>query len=104
MDEVEQDVHLDVAPVGFGLDQLELVAGWAATLAPYGVLGLAYCALAAAGAVTMRKGDFPTSGDALLVSWLGMIAFAVYGVALAVAARSYWLRTRPISQVPVDAE
>ncbi|MCX5001025.1 hypothetical protein OHB05_00020 [Streptomyces sp. NBC_00638] len=70
----------------------------AATLAPYGVLGLAYCALAAAGAVTMRKGDFPTSGDALLVSWLGMIAFAVYGVVLAVAARSYWLRTRPISQ------
>lgn len=27
VDEVEQDVHLEVAPAGFGLDQLELVAG-----------------------------------------------------------------------------
>ncbi|MFI9810049.1 hypothetical protein ACIHEJ_38105 [Streptomyces sp. NPDC052301] len=73
----------------------------AATPARYGVLGLAYCALATAGVTTMRKGDFPTSGDALLVSWAGMIAFAVYGVALTVAVRSYWLRTRPIDQVPV---
>ncbi|MEV6833766.1 hypothetical protein AB0N17_04465 [Streptomyces sp. NPDC051133] len=72
----------------------------AATLAPYGVLGLAYCALATAGVTTMRKGDFHTSGDALLVSWPGMIAFAVHGVALTVAARSYWLRTRPIGPLP----
>ncbi|AUH44703.1 hypothetical protein CXR04_04355 [Streptomyces sp. CMB-StM0423] len=76
----------------------------AATLAPYGVLGLAYCVLATAGVVTMRKGDFPTSGDALLVGWAGMMAFAVYGVALAVAARSYWLRTRSSGQAPVYAK
>ncbi|GGW55386.1 hypothetical protein GCM10010503_35540 [Streptomyces lucensis JCM 4490] len=75
----------------------------AATLAPYGVLGLGYCALATAGVVTMRQGDFHSPGDALLVSWPGMIAFAVYGVALAVAARSYWLRTRPMGQDGADA-
>ncbi|OCC10862.1 hypothetical protein A3Q37_03370 [Streptomyces sp. PTY087I2] len=67
----------------------------AATLAPYGVVGIGYLALATGGAVTMGRGDFPSEGDALLVAWIGLTAFAVYGVALAVAARSYWLRTRP---------
>ncbi|WP_231626557.1 hypothetical protein [Streptomyces apocyni] len=65
----------------------------AATLAPYGVIGVGYCALATAGVVTVRPGDFPTSQDALLVSWIGLGAFAMYGVALATAARSYWVRT-----------
>lgn len=64
-----------------------------ATLAPYGVVGVAYLALAAAGAVTMRPGDFHSSGDALMVGWVGIAAFAVYGIALTIAARSYWLRT-----------
>jgi len=76
----------------------------AATLAPYGVLGLGYCALAAVGVVTMRQGDFPSSEDALLAGWVGIVAFAVYGVALTIAARSYWLRTRPIGQVPIHTE
>ncbi|KUH40322.1 hypothetical protein ATE80_02690 [Streptomyces kanasensis] len=65
----------------------------AATLVPYGVFGVGYAALATAGVVTMRRGDFHSSSDALLVAWIGMTAFAVYGAALAVAARSYWLRT-----------
>ncbi|MFE6912257.1 hypothetical protein [Streptomyces erythrochromogenes] len=76
----------------------------AATLAPYGVMGIGYLALATAGAVTMRHGDFHSSGDALLVGWIGVIAFAVYGVALTIAARSYWLRTRPARRMPVDAK
>ncbi|MET9701191.1 hypothetical protein ABZY31_30335 [Streptomyces sp. NPDC006529] len=67
----------------------------AATLAPYGVVGVGYLALVAAGVVTMRRGDFHSAGDALLVGWIGMAAFAIYGIALTVAARSYWLRTRP---------
>ncbi|SPE58236.1 hypothetical protein SNS2_3859 [Streptomyces netropsis] len=67
----------------------------AATLLPYGVLGTGYCALATVGAVRVRSGDFPSAADALLVSWIGLVAFAVYGIALTVAARSYWLRTRP---------
>ncbi|MCC8480963.1 hypothetical protein [Streptomyces parvus] len=67
----------------------------AATLAPYGVVGIGYLALVTGGAVTMGRGDFPSEGDALLVAWIGLTAFAVYGVALVVAARSYWLRTRP---------
>ncbi|MFD8934192.1 hypothetical protein ACFV0R_02875 [Streptomyces sp. NPDC059578] len=66
----------------------------AATLAPYGVLGTAYSALATAGVMTMRRGDFPSSDDALLVAWIGTAAFAVYGLALTVCARSYWVRTR----------
>ncbi|GGQ26414.1 hypothetical protein GCM10010266_57190 [Streptomyces griseomycini] len=70
----------------------------AATLVPYGVLGTGYVVLATAGVVTMRRGDFPTSADALLVGWIGMIAFAGYGTALAVAARSYRLRTRPVGR------
>ncbi|MGA4847253.1 hypothetical protein ACOBQB_13680 [Streptomyces sp. G5(2025)] len=65
----------------------------AATLAPYGVLGVGYSALSTAGVVTMRRGDFHSSADALLVAWIGMAAFAVYGGALVVAVRSYWLRT-----------
>ncbi|MFE9481997.1 hypothetical protein ACFYNM_25735 [Streptomyces spororaveus] len=75
---------------------LPLVPAWlgAATLAPYGVVGVGYLFLATAGVVTMRRGDFHSSGDALLVGWIGMVAFAVYGIALIVAARSYWLRTR----------
>ncbi|GAA2070629.1 hypothetical protein GCM10009801_21530 [Streptomyces albiaxialis] len=65
----------------------------AATLAPYGVIGTGYLALCSAGALEMRRGDFPTPRDALLVSWIGVGAFALYGLALALAARSYWLRT-----------
>ncbi|WP_231905015.1 hypothetical protein [Streptantibioticus cattleyicolor] len=65
----------------------------AAALAPYGVLGTVYCTLATTGVVTMRAGDFHSSQDALSAGWIGMTAFAVYGVALAVAARSYWRRT-----------
>ncbi|SCL44824.1 hypothetical protein GA0070606_0469 [Micromonospora citrea] len=65
----------------------------AATLAPYGVLGVGYLTLAAAGVVTIPRGDFHSSGDALLVSWIGLAAFAAYGIALVIAARSYWLRT-----------
>ncbi|MFD9336234.1 hypothetical protein ACFWBF_17750 [Streptomyces sp. NPDC060028] len=67
----------------------------AATLAPYGVAGVGYLALATVGVVTLRRGDFHSSGDALLVGWIGITAFAVYGIALTIAARSYWLRTRP---------
>ncbi|MGW2539939.1 hypothetical protein ACWC5I_03490 [Kitasatospora sp. NPDC001574] len=66
----------------------------AGTLAPYGVVGVGYAALATAGVVEVRVGDFPTAGDALLVCWIGLGAFAVYGAALAVAARDYWRRTR----------
>ncbi|MBL1100873.1 hypothetical protein JK363_30245 [Streptomyces sp. 205] len=65
----------------------------AATLAPYGVFGLGYAALATAGAVTIPRGDFHTPDDALLVTWIGMTAFAVFGLALTIAARSYWMRT-----------
>ncbi|WP_330328394.1 hypothetical protein OHS33_00710 [Streptomyces sp. NBC_00536] len=67
----------------------------AATLAPYGVLGVGYLALATAGRVTVRLGDFHTLRDVLLVGWIGFLSFAVYGIALTIAARSYWLRTRP---------
>ncbi|MEU0254571.1 hypothetical protein ABZ299_19110 [Streptomyces sp. NPDC006184] len=76
----------------------------AATLAPYGVFGVGYVTLATAGMVTMRRGDFHSSSDALLVAWIGMAAFAVYGVALIVAARSYWLRTHSTRQTRVEAE
>ncbi|MFD6986427.1 hypothetical protein ACFWAX_38010, partial [Streptomyces sp. NPDC059956] len=57
----------------------------AATLAPYGVVGVGYLALATVGVVTMRPGDFHSSGDALLVGWIGIVAFAVYGIALTIA-------------------
>ncbi|MFC7220140.1 hypothetical protein ACFQLX_18515 [Streptomyces polyrhachis] len=76
----------------------------AATLAPYGVVGVGYLALATAGLVTMRLGDFHSSGDALLVGWIGMGAFAVYGIALTIAVRSYWLRTRPACPMSVNTE
>ncbi|MCX5214385.1 hypothetical protein OG689_34865 [Kitasatospora sp. NBC_00240] len=66
----------------------------AATLAPYGVIGAGYTALATAGVVTMRSDDFHSTHDLLLAAWIGMTAFAGYGIALIVAARSYWLRTR----------
>ncbi|GAB2604835.1 hypothetical protein GCM10027168_42210 [Streptomyces capparidis] len=66
----------------------------AATLAPYGVFGVGHAALATADVVTMRRGDFHSPSDALLVGWIGMAAFAVHGVALIVATRSYWLLTR----------
>ncbi|MFB7616206.1 hypothetical protein [Kitasatospora sp. NPDC056181] len=65
----------------------------AATLAPYGIIGIGYAALGTTGVVTVPRGDFPTEADVLLVCWIGLGAFAVYGVALAVAARSYWRRT-----------
>lgn len=67
----------------------------AATLAPYGALGAGYMALATTGVVTMRQGDFPSPEDALLVGWIGMVAFGVYGFALIAATRSYGKRTRP---------
>lgn len=76
----------------------------AATLAPYGVVGVEYLALATVGAVTMRHGDFHSSDDALLVGWIGLVAFAVYGIALTIAARSYWLRTRPACRMSINAE
>lgn len=60
--------------------------------------------MATAGAVTMRRGDFPSTGDALLVGWIGKAAFAVYGVALTIAARSYWRRNRPPGLLPVHTE
>ncbi|MFI6849090.1 hypothetical protein OG535_21080 [Kitasatospora sp. NBC_00085] len=65
----------------------------AATLAPYGIFGIGYAALATMGLVTVPRGEFPTEADVLLVCWIGLGAFAVYGVALAAAARSYWRRT-----------
>ncbi|MFF2661049.1 hypothetical protein ACFVUH_27265 [Kitasatospora sp. NPDC058032] len=64
-----------------------------ATLAPYGAVGVGWSALATAGVVEVPRGDFPTAADTLLVAWIGLGAFAVYGAALAVAARSYWRRT-----------
>ncbi|MCX4821309.1 hypothetical protein OG883_15615 [Streptomyces sp. NBC_01142] len=67
----------------------------AATLAPYGSIRVCYTALGTPGVVTFPRGDFPSSADALLMSWIGLGAFAVYGVALLAATRSYWLRTRP---------
>ncbi|MFJ1753381.1 hypothetical protein [Kitasatospora sp. NPDC088134] len=67
-----------------------------ASLTLYGVFGLGYCVLAATGVVTMRQGDAHSPGDALLMAWVGMTAFAGYGLALTVAARSYWLRSRPV--------
>ncbi|WP_285566598.1 hypothetical protein [Streptomyces sp. RTGN2] len=70
----------------------------AASLAPYGVLGVGYAALATTGVVTMPRGDFHSPSDALLVAWIGLGAFAVYGVALAVAARSYGIRTQPTAR------
>ncbi|MCT9930473.1 hypothetical protein N5079_09615 [Planotetraspora sp. A-T 1434] len=68
----------------------------AATLAPYGAAGTAYAALGTAGVVTVSRGDFPTSGDALLVTWFGVGAFAAYGIALGAAAWSYLRRTQPV--------
>jgi hypothetical protein len=68
----------------------------AATLAPYGAVGIVYAALGTSGAVTVSRGDFPTPGDALLVTWIGLGAFAVYGIALGTAAWSYLRRTRPV--------
>ncbi|MFJ3788038.1 hypothetical protein [Kitasatospora sp. NPDC090091] len=76
----------------------------AATLAPYGLVGIGYAALGTTGLVTIPLGDFPTEADVLLVCWIGLGAFAVYGVALAAAARSYWHRTAPITLPPQPLE
>ncbi|WP_437090443.1 hypothetical protein [Streptomyces sp. enrichment culture] len=76
----------------------------AATPAPYGVFGIGYAALSTAGVAEMRRGDFHSPSDALLVAWIGMVAFALHGVALIAAARSYWLRTRSDRRTRVDAE
>lgn len=78
-----------------GLPLVPALVG-AATLAPYGVIGAGYVSLATAGVVTMGQGDFSSPADALLVGWIGMIAFGVYGFALIAAIRSYWIRTRPV--------
>ena len=67
----------------------------AATLAPYGVLGVGQLTLASFGRVELPRGDFPDVRSAVLVGWIGLAAFAVYGVALTVAALSYWRRTGP---------
>ncbi|MEU8886347.1 hypothetical protein [Streptomyces sp. NPDC048442] len=66
----------------------------AATLLPYGLLGGGYLVLASFGAVELTAGDFGPGADALLVGWMGLAGFTVYGAALAVATRSYWRRTR----------
>ncbi|MET8629298.1 hypothetical protein ABZW30_37130 [Kitasatospora sp. NPDC004669] len=65
----------------------------AATLVPYGLVGIGYLALCAVGVFGIRQGELATAEQALQVGWVGACAFAGYGVALAVAARSYWLRT-----------
>ncbi|WP_198165711.1 hypothetical protein [Agromyces laixinhei] len=65
----------------------------AATLLPYGAIGLGYATLVATDVVSIRAGDFPTPEDALLATWVGMIAFCGYGLALAAAANSYRRRT-----------
>ncbi|SDL27616.1 hypothetical protein [Nonomuraea jiangxiensis] len=71
----------------------------AASLAPYGAVGVVYAALGTAGVVTVSRGDFLTSADALLVTWFGLGTFAVYGIALGAAAWSYLRRTQPICSV-----
>lgn len=68
----------------------------AATLVPYGLFGVGWLTLASFGGAKIAAGDFGPGADALLIGWTGLGAFAVYGVALAVAARSYWRRTRPL--------
>ncbi|MEU9043105.1 MULTISPECIES: hypothetical protein [unclassified Kitasatospora] len=65
----------------------------AATLAPYGLVGLGYLALCGTGVIGIRQGELATPEQALEVAWVGICAFAGYGVALALAARSYWRRT-----------
>ncbi|MFE3506050.1 hypothetical protein [Kitasatospora sp. NPDC059160] len=67
----------------------------AVTLAPYGLLGIGYLSLCAAGVTGMRVGALGTPEQAMQIGWVGMGAFAGYGVALAVATRSYWRRTGP---------
>ncbi|GAB7181756.1 hypothetical protein ATKI12_1587 [Kitasatospora sp. Ki12] len=65
----------------------------AATLAPYGLVGIGYLALCTTGVIRIRAGELATAEQALQISWVGMFAFAGYGVALVVATRSYWRRT-----------
>ncbi|MFF7992365.1 hypothetical protein ACFZDG_21530 [Kitasatospora xanthocidica] len=65
----------------------------AATLAPYGLVGIGYLALCTTGVTRIRVGELGTAEQALQISWVGMFAFAGYGVALVVATRSYWRRT-----------
>ncbi|MEU4119340.1 hypothetical protein AB0F71_33200 [Kitasatospora sp. NPDC028055] len=65
----------------------------AVTLAPYGLLGIGYLSLCAAGVVEIRVGALGTPEQAMQIGWVGMCAFAGYGMALAVATRSYWRRT-----------
>ncbi|MBD0689040.1 hypothetical protein BG452_25670 [Streptomyces sp. CBMA123] len=60
---------------------------------PYGLVGIGYLSLCSVGVVGIRQGEPATPGRALQVAWVGAGAFAGYGVALAVAARSYWRRT-----------
>ncbi|MFJ9775548.1 hypothetical protein ACIRVF_30605 [Kitasatospora sp. NPDC101157] len=65
----------------------------AATLVPYGLVGIGYLALCSAGVLGVRQGEWATPEQTLQVAWVGACAFAGYGVALAVATRSYWRRT-----------
>ncbi|KAA2265842.1 hypothetical protein F0L68_04045 [Solihabitans fulvus] len=66
----------------------------AATLAPYGVFGVGLVVLESVGVVPVERGQFRSVADALVVSWCGLGAFCCFGVALAVAAWSYLVRTR----------
>ncbi|MET8543358.1 hypothetical protein ABZW03_22315 [Kitasatospora sp. NPDC004799] len=68
----------------------------AATLAPYGVVGIGYLALCTAGVTRIRLGELAGEQSALEIAWVGMCGFAGYGVALVVAARSYWQRTAAV--------
>ncbi|MFE7529591.1 hypothetical protein ACFU7Y_28320 [Kitasatospora sp. NPDC057542] len=65
----------------------------AATLAPYGLFGMGYLTLCTAGVTRIRLGELAGEQSALEIAWVGMCGFAGYGVALVVAARSYWRRT-----------
>ncbi|GGU67236.1 hypothetical protein ACIG0C_02065 [Kitasatospora aureofaciens] len=65
----------------------------AVTLVPYGVVGIGYLSLCSSGVIGIRQGEWATPEQALEVAWVGACAFAGYGVALAVATRSYWRRT-----------
>lgn len=69
----------------------------AGTLVPYGVLGIGYLVLVSTGVLSLSAGDLPTRADALLVAWIGLAAFAVFGTALGIAAWSFWGRTRTFS-------
>ncbi|MGA5817269.1 hypothetical protein ACPC54_05325 [Kitasatospora sp. NPDC094028] len=70
----------------------------AATLVPYGLGMSGYLALCTTGVFQVRRTDFGSgelaSTSAMLqIGWVGAVAFTGFGLALAVATRSYWRRT-----------